>query len=131
QTSAIYVNGELKASVDAVGQMEITSYPLYIGADYNSPGGYFTGKIDDVRIYNRALSAAEISALAGVTPVPLAPTANPATSVTSDAFTANWSSASGATGYRLDVSPSVPFTNYVSGYQDLDVGNSTNQNVTG
>ena len=50
QKSEIYVNGELKASVPAIGQMEVNSYPLYIGADYNSPGGYFNGRIDDVRI---------------------------------------------------------------------------------
>ncbi len=63
--------------------------------------------------------------------VPSAPTANAATNVTSNSFTANWSSSSGATGYRLDVSTSSSFGSFVSGYQDLDVGNTTSRSVTG
>jgi len=62
--------------------------------------------------------------------IPAAPTANAATSVTSSGFTANWSSSTGATGYRLDVSTSSSFSSYVSGYQDLDVGNVTSRSVT-
>jgi hypothetical protein len=65
-----------------------------------------------------------------VTP-PSAPTANAATGVTSSSFTANWSSSSGATGYRLDVSTNSSFSSYVSGYQDLDVGNVLSRSVTG
>jgi hypothetical protein len=51
--------------------------------------------------------------------------------VTASSFTANWSSVSGATGYRLDVSMSRTFASYVPAYQDRNVGNVTNQNVTG
>jgi len=51
--------------------------------------------------------------------------------VTANGFTANWSSVSNATGYRLDVATDSSFTNYVAGYQDLDVGNVTSKNVTG
>ena len=46
-------------------------------------------------------------------------------------FTANWSSVSDATGYRLDVATDAAFVNYVSGYQNLNVGNVTSRNVTG
>ena len=49
---------------------------------------------------------------------------------TASSFTAKWSSVSGATGYRLDVSTSSSFVTYVPGYQNLDVGNVTNRNVT-
>src|SRR4029077_1930915 len=48
-----------------------------------------------------------------------APTANAGTSVTTSSFTANWSSSSGATGYRLDVSTSNTFASFVTGYQNL------------
>ena len=51
--------------------------------------------------------------------------------MTFSSFTANWSSVSGATDYRLDVSTSNSFTNYVPGYQDLSVGNVTSFPVTG
>ena len=51
--------------------------------------------------------------------------------MTFSSFTANWSSVSGATDYRLDVSTSNSFTTYVPGYQDLNVGNMTSYPVTG
>ena len=38
---------------------------------------------------------------------------------------------SGATGYLLDVATNNSFTNYLPGYQNLDVGNVTSYNVTG
>jgi uncharacterized repeat protein (TIGR01451 family) len=65
------------------------------------------------------------------TPAPIQPTAIAATNVTSSSFTSNWSSSSGATGYRLDVSTDSLFSSYVSGYQDLDVGNMLSRSVTG
>ena len=52
------------------------------------------------------------------------------TNVTGSSFTANWSSVSGATGYRLDVSTSSSFVTFVTGYENLEVGNVTNQYVT-
>jgi YD repeat-containing protein len=64
------------------------------------------------------------------TPVPPPPTANAASSVTNTVFVANWSSASNATGYSLDVSTSSTFGSYVGGYQNLDVGNVLSKNVT-
>jgi len=63
--------------------------------------------------------------------VPSPPTANPATYVASNSLTARWGTVSGATGYRLDVSPSSSFGTYVAGYQNLNVGNVTNRNVIG
>ena len=64
-------------------------------------------------------------------PTPAAPRALKATNVTGNSFTANWRSVSGATGYRVDVATDSSFTNYVPGYQNLDVGNVTSKNVTG
>jgi phosphodiesterase/alkaline phosphatase D-like protein len=66
-----------------------------------------------------------------VATVPLAPTAKAATSVTTTSFTANWSSVSGATSYRLDVSTSSTFSSYLTGYQNLSLGNVTSRSVTG
>jgi len=64
-------------------------------------------------------------------PTPAAPTAFNATNVTTNSFTANWSSVAGATGYRLDVATNSSFTNFVPPYNNLDVGPVTNWNVTG
>ena len=88
-----------------------------------------------VRAYNGALGSDNSGAISVTTIIPgsppPAPAANAATGVTNTAFTANWSSASGATGYQLDVSTNNTFSNYVSGYQNLDVGNVLSSSVTG
>lgn len=63
-------------------------------------------------------------------PVPSAPTALNATNVGVTSFVANWSSVNGATGYRLDVSTSNLFGTFVTGYNNLDVGNVISRNVT-
>ncbi|MFH1227842.1 MAG: DUF2341 domain-containing protein [Planctomycetota bacterium] len=59
----IYVNGAFVASSDNT-TIALNNIPVSIGAFYeNGPPKYFlNGAIDEVRIYNRALSAAEIAA---------------------------------------------------------------------
>ncbi len=55
----LYVNGTQVATQPANGTIQTTTSPLWIGG--NSPyGEYFVGVLDDVRVYNRALTAAEI-----------------------------------------------------------------------
>ena len=88
-----------------------------------------------VRAYNAVATSANsatvsVTTSATVSP-PGAPTAQAATGVTSNSFTANWSSAIGATGYRLDVSPTNTFASFLSGYNNLDVGNVLSRTVTG
>src|SRR5438477_13159691 len=85
------------------------------------------GGADDTNRFN---TGGRYCAASGPTPPP-APIANPATYVASNSFTANWSSVSGATGYRLDVSTSSSFSTYVTGYQNLNVGNAISRSVTG
>jgi prepilin-type N-terminal cleavage/methylation domain-containing protein len=60
-----YVNGELKATSMASGNITTTTYPLAIGttSDGASIQNVIQGIIDEVRIYNRALSDSEIKAL--------------------------------------------------------------------
>lgn len=62
-----YVNGTAVDSVAFSYTIVADSRPLMIGAD--TPGFFevFDGKIDDLRIYNRALSPGEIAELAGST----------------------------------------------------------------
>lgn len=73
----------------------------------------------------------DIGAFEVQAPTPAAPVALDYSHETASSFTANWSTVSGATGYRLDVSTSSNFATYVPGYQNLDVGNVTSQSVTG
>ncbi len=58
-TAKLYVNGTLEATETADNPLRTSSSPLRIGGD-GPWGEWFEGTIDDVRIYDRALSAAEI-----------------------------------------------------------------------
>ena len=62
----LYSNGQEVASASH-GNLETSSSPLLIGSVY-SDVYFFNGLIDEVKIYNRALSAAEVSKLAGTYP---------------------------------------------------------------
>lgn len=55
----LYVNGVLVGNRPQTGNMTVSSSPLRIGGNAVW-GEYFSGLIDEVRIYNRALSATEI-----------------------------------------------------------------------
>jgi hypothetical protein len=70
----IYVNGALDTEVatDADTAIEATTHNTYIGAratsDNSAQEGYFTGLLDEVRLFNRALSAGEVEFLSDPTP---------------------------------------------------------------
>ena len=59
----IYFNGVKVNEKNAAGNLDKTKYPLGIGYDPIDNGSFFDGSLDDVLIYNRALTAAEIAAL--------------------------------------------------------------------
>src|SRR5262249_15842162 len=89
-TMRLYVNGVQVASRAQTGAIATSTNPLQIGGD-SLYGQYFAGRIDEVRIYNRALSATEIqndmnTALtppATPTPTPPAtPTSTPTPTIT-------------------------------------------------
>ncbi len=61
----LYVNGTFLSNAPATAPTDGTT-TLEIGRAFDAAG--FSGNIDDVRIYNRALSAAEIAALARGSP---------------------------------------------------------------
>jgi hypothetical protein len=59
-TCSIYINNVLHGSMAMTGNMRTGSAPVEIGG---SNSQYFQGKLDDIRIYNRALTSSEIAAL--------------------------------------------------------------------
>ncbi len=63
QKLCLYIDGQLNASKDAAGEIIAGDYPVYIGENPEWPMCSFTGCIDDVAIYNHALSAAEVAEL--------------------------------------------------------------------
>jgi Concanavalin A-like lectin/glucanases superfamily len=62
----IYVNGVLDNTLAVTGHTCVNTSPLGIGAKNRTATGvveaYFDGRIDDLRVYNRALGASEIKA---------------------------------------------------------------------
>ncbi len=61
-----YLDGILLDSSIIAYQIKKTTFPLAIGADPHIVMEYHYGMIDEVRIYNRALSAAEVSEISAV-----------------------------------------------------------------
>jgi hypothetical protein len=56
----LYLDGEIDATEENSGQITVSSFPLYIGENSGATGRFWNGLIDDVQIYNRPLTQAEI-----------------------------------------------------------------------
>ncbi|MEA3225427.1 MAG: LamG domain-containing protein [Planctomycetota bacterium] len=56
----LYLDGEVDATEENSGQITVSSYPLYIGDNSQATGRFWNGLIDDVMIYNRALTQEEV-----------------------------------------------------------------------
>jgi len=106
------------------------------GSNTNSITVDFSGSASsgNISVYGtNSCGSGEISPDYAVTvnSIPAAPVATAGSGASSNSITANWNASSGANGYRLDVSTSSSFGSFVSGYNNLDVGNVTSYNVTG
>lgn len=58
-----YINGQTSTSGTTSFIIANTSFPLRFGNEQNQSGSYFSGDLDDVLIYSRALSDSEVQAL--------------------------------------------------------------------
>ena len=118
----LYVNGTQVASRAATGAIQTTNSPLWIGG--NSPyGEYFQGLIDEARVYNRALTQAEVQSDMNTSIVPTAPDTSPptapagltATASGSSQVNLNWSASTdnvGVAGYRVERCQGAGCTNF-------------------
>jgi fibronectin type 3 domain-containing protein len=108
----LYLNGVQAASIARTGTIRTSTNPLQIGGD-NIYGQFFRGAIDEVRVYNRALTAAEIQTdmsapIGGGTSdmeSPTAPGTLSATAASSTQINLSWGAATdnvGVTGYRIE-----------------------------
>jgi glucose/arabinose dehydrogenase/fibronectin type 3 domain-containing protein len=119
----LYVNGTQVASRAATGAIATSANPLWIGG--NSPyGEYFTGLIDEARLYDRALSQTEIEADMNAPIVPTAPDSTPpaapagltATPAGATQVNVSWTAATdnvGVSGYRLERCQGAGCTSFV------------------
>jgi fibronectin type 3 domain-containing protein len=100
----VYVNG---TSVGTNSAITLNPSSLgsttqnYVGKSYLGSDPYLNGAVDEFQIYGRALSAAEISALAA----PLAAPDGVGVSVGNAQATLTWNAVSGATGYNVKRAP--------------------------
>ena len=119
----LYINGGLVSSMPATGLIQTTTTSLRIGGN-TYPTEFFQGLIDEVRIYNRALSAAEVatdmntpvgSQGSDMTP-PTAPAGVTATVASATQINLTWTAATdnvGVTGYRVERCQGVACVNFV------------------
>lgn len=107
----LYVNGTLVSTTAVTGSIPVTTGSLRIGGNGVWPE-WFKGSIDNIRLYNRALSASEIqtdmntavSAPGPDTQAPTAPTNLTQTAATTTSATVTWTASTdnvGVTGYNL------------------------------
>src|SRR5262245_30746986 len=121
-TIRLYVNGVQVASAAQTAAISTSNAALTIGA--NTYGEYFNGLVDEVRIYNRALTAAEIqtdmatplggSAGPDTTP-PTTPSSLSATATTSSQVQLSWTASSdnvGVTSYAIERCEGVGCTGF-------------------
>jgi len=109
----IYVNGVLQESVPATGTIPSFGGPVYVGQNAYS-GSLLPGDADEVLIYNRALSAAEIEALYLLqrTGLPVSPDNATVCPGDSGSFTVSVPGTDPATyQWRKDGTPIDPLTN--------------------
>ena len=59
----LYIDGVLDAASDSTGSIRSTTHNVNIGENNQAQGRYLTGLVDDVRIYNKALSEADVVAV--------------------------------------------------------------------
>ena len=107
----LFVNGTPVAGRPATGLLGVSASPLEIGGSLVD-GGPFAGLIDDVRVYDTALSPAQIQGDmttpvggAGDTQPPTAPTTLAVTAVSTTELALTWTESTdnrGVTGYRIE-----------------------------
>ena len=122
-TLKFYVNGTLVASTPHTGAIQTSTSPLQIGGD-GLYGQYFAGLIDNVRVYNVALTAAQIQtdeatpigSTGGDTTPPSQPGTLSATAVSNGEVDLSWGASTdnvGVTGYHVERCAGAGCSNFV------------------
>jgi len=111
-TATIFINGTASGTGTRSGTPGSSTDPVTLG--YAGFHTYWPGRMDDVRIYDRALSDADISDIASGGQGPAAPTGLTATA-SGTSVTLNWN-ASGAAVYNVKrgIAPGGPYSTLAS-----------------
>jgi Concanavalin A-like lectin/glucanases superfamily/Secretion system C-terminal sorting domain len=125
---SIYINGVLNVTATEGGTAPVYSFPARIGSMFFNgfaPPEYngFNGKIDELRIYNRALTAAEIIGLSNVA-LPIKLTSFTATQKNTDVLL-QWQTAQESNTKHYNVQRSIDGTNFTGISTVVAKGNSS------
>lgn len=120
----LYLDGVLVNSTPKTGAITYSSLPLYIGTCHEGASHtyVFCGELDDIRIYDTALSAAEIYSLYDFVEPPRAMQITE--SETENALIVSWDAAPGATSYTVYTS-SDPNAQFPGGWSVAASGVTT------
>ena len=132
QTLSIYVNGVLdNGTLSGVVPSSQVNSGVNVNIGRRSPGTwggfYFNGVVDEVRIYNRALTQAEIqtdmNTPLGAAPAPpaapvLATPANGGTGIATNP-TLTWNASTGAASYGIQVSTDSGFSSFITNQSNV------------
>ncbi|HKQ60227.1 MAG TPA: LamG-like jellyroll fold domain-containing protein [Candidatus Polarisedimenticolaceae bacterium] len=139
QTLHVYWNGQLNdgsSSGAVTGSQRDSSVEVSVGRRPGLAGREFHGKIDEVRIFARALSASEIQALAATssdTLPPSTPVGLTATAVSSSRIDLSWSASTdnvGIAGYNVLRNGSLAATTTATTYADANLTGATTYTYT-
>ncbi len=113
-TIRLYFNGIEEASLAASFAIGTNATAVGIGGDA-AGANRFTGLLDDARIYNTALTAAQVLALATIPPPDAPVLASPSNGATgiSTSPTLSWNASAGASTYQVQVSTVSDFSTTV------------------
>ena len=124
----LYINGTSVASTPYTAGLFNSSAHVIVGDNANG-GNPFNGQIDDVRIYNRALSATEVSALYNGAPTPPSvPTNLSGTAVSSSRINLTWTASTdnvAVTGYKVYRNGTQVGASATNSYSDTSLAAST------
>ncbi len=96
----LYVDGNLEATTAYTGSIASGTYNLNIGSNSEARGRFYNGAIDDLRVYNYALSEKEIEKLCRVKAIKPHPSNDTTTGLT-EMPELSWVPAIGATSHRV------------------------------
>jgi fibronectin type 3 domain-containing protein len=127
---AVYVDGNLQAT-GAGGTNSLTA-PAYLRFGSLQTGtGFFSGSLDDIKIYNRALGSNEVTALYGDSASRASAPTNLTATAGNDQVMLSWMAMPGISGYDLKRATQIggPYTSIANllnpGYTDNAVTNGT------
>ncbi len=137
-TATLYVDNAVVAT-DTFTAPANTNYPLYIARYYGGNGYSWNGALDEIRLYNRALTSAEVSAIYSYTgsPPDTTPPSTPANvsalAVSSSQINVSWAASTdnvGVAGYQVFRNSALIKTTTALSYSDTGLAASTTYSYT-